>query len=263
MLYVTVTLPAGEPTWLTPNHMNTLSNLTTKIGNISGVAKAISLATVEMALSDENTLKIGPIFETLAPEKWQDYTKKQALLRPQLLSDDEKSVLLVIEPSVDTPDKIQELQVLLEQEMKSGFPEYKFGLGGIPAIQSKLSEIISSEVIRFMGLSLLTFCFVFFLFYKNFSPVVFCFIGLIVVNITTLGWLAVIGTPFTVLLSTLPIITSIAFVSISIHTLHLWADRLKMAGNLNFNRRFYLSLLVLRELALPNLLGSLTTAIGL
>ena len=260
MLYVTASLP-GEENWLTPKNMHRLSEITNQIANLPGVSKTISLATVEMALSDDHTLKIGPVFETLPPEKWQAYTKQQALLRPQLLSQDEKSALIVIEPSVDTPAEIQHLQSALHLELKKNAP-VEFGVGGIPAIQSRLSEIISSEVIRFMGLSLLTFCFVFFLFYKNFSPVLFCFLGLLTVNITTMGWLAVLGTPFTVLLSTLPIITSIAFVSISIHTLHLWADRLKVSQNLNFNRRFYLSLLVLRELTVPNLLGSLTTAIG-
>jgi hypothetical protein len=76
--------------------------------------------------------------------------------------------------------------------------------------------------------------------------------------------LARFGVPFTVLLSTLPVIVSIAFMSITVHTLYLWADKLHDAGAkvLDPVYRWRLSHETVREMFLPNLLGSATTAIG-
>ncbi|RYZ67755.1 MAG: hypothetical protein EOP05_17325, partial [Proteobacteria bacterium] len=137
-------------------------------------------------------------------------------------------------------------------------------VSGLPAIQIRLAERLQTEVGDFFALSLIIFVLMFCAFYRGYTTVVFAATGLVACNTVVIGVLAKIGVPFTVLLSTLPVIVSIAFVSLAVHTLYLWSDRLKEAGFqaevLSF--RFKLALKTIREIFLANLLGSATTAIG-
>ena len=262
--YATLQLPAGEHgTWLVPARVSRLKNLTEALRSLPDVKAAFSVATIEMAVNFKNELRIGPIFENLPPLKWRPFVQSQALLMPQLISKDLRSVMIVIEPDDVSSTNLTNLENRIQSLMWKKEPNLHRGLAGVPAVQSHLSAKLQKEVGQFLVLCLLVFCLMFFLFYKNSSPVIFAALGLIVSNVTALGFLAAMGLPFTVLLSTLPIIVSIAFVSLAVHTLHLWADRLAEQGSpKSLASRWKLSWKTLVEISLPNLLGSLTTAIG-
>lgn len=254
---------AKEPGWLKPGPMKELEKITTDLQATQGVRRAISLATVEMAIQEKNDLQIGPVFQTMAPTRWEDFVRSQALLSPQLISPDRRSVLVAVEPTDLTPRGLAQMEKKIRRTISSSHPELQVGVGGVPAVQARLAERLQSEVGRFLLLCMVTFCLLFILFYRNWAPVIFTAVGLIVINVTTIGLLGLFGMNFTVLLSTLPVIISIAFVSLVIHTLHLWADRLQpVPVEERRTRRFHLALKVLKEISLPNLLGSLTTAIG-
>lgn len=250
-------------TWLEPERLSVLKKITQKFSVLSGVKSALSLGNVEMAINQKKELRIGTLDEALPPSKWAEYVRWQPLLRPQLISADGRSALIVIEPKTTTSTGLARLEKQVGDLLKRHAGSFTYGLAGVPAVQSRLSESLQNEVGKFVALSLLVFCAMFFLFYRNFAPVLFAGMGLLVCNIVVIGALSAGGISFTVLLSTLPIIVSIAFVSLAIHTLHLWADRLVEAGSpQGVLERWSLSLKTLREIALPNFMGSLTTAIG-
>ena len=260
--FVALTLKKGEKgTWLTPLRIAQLEKITQKLGQVQGIKQVKSIANLEMAVDVGNTLQIGPLLKSLPASKWAHYVRSQALLKSQLVSGDLRSVLLLVEPSDSSQEGLSKLESELRK--KTWDEHWTTSVAGVPAVQARLADRLGKEIVQFLGLSLLLFCLMFLFFYRNLSPLVFAAVGLIVCNITSLGWLSVMGVPFTILLSTLPIIVSISFVSITVHTLHLWADRTKdLDASVGLNARLRLSWGTLWELAIPNLLGSMTTAIG-
>lgn len=262
--FATLEIPAGtKGTWLEPKRMADLKEVTEKLSQLPDVGSVVSLSNVSMAISDSTSLHIGPIADVLPAKKWNEAISSQKLLEPQLISKDHRSVLIAIEPKTSVNERLSTLERRIRREIKSTIIPYKTGLGGVPVMQSHLSEKLKTEVGKFLILSLVAFVLMFALFYRKWAPVAFVTVCLVICNFTVLGLLAYFNVPMTMLLSTLPIVVSIACVSLSIHTLHIWADRLA-----EFSRprhpitRWQLNLRTQREILLGNFLGTLTTAIG-
>lgn len=255
--------------WLSEKNFAELKSITSQLEALPNVKSVTSLANVDIALNDQQALRVGTLSESVSPKDWKKTIDGLPLLKPQLISPDSKSVIVAVEPqSVETHD-LQSLRdhleaKLHERDLAHTSDTMTATVSGLPAIQIRLAERLQSEVGEFFALSLVIFVFMFFAFYRGLTPVVFATAGLVASNVVVIGVLAKVGVPFTVLLSTLPVIVSIAFVSLAVHTLYLWADRLEEAGSKaeTLAGRFKLSLSTIREIFLANLLGSATTAIG-
>lgn len=255
--------PAGDENWLEKKSIQRLQALTEKVQGTKGVRSAFSLATLEGALEDHDSLSIGPIYERLPKEKWVSFTQTNQLLRSQLISEDFKSVLLIVEPHDMPATALHDFALGLKNTVAKTFPEVKTEIGGVPAIQGRFSEKLYQELRLFLILSMVAFCFVFSLFFRGFSAFLLTFVSLIFTNLVVLGVLCYYRIPFSVLLSTLPIIVSIALISVNVHSLHRWAEILQHHPAFQSkSEKFFLCLQVLKEMALPNFLGSLTTSIG-
>lgn len=252
--------PEEHGHWLNADRVAKLDDLTHRLAGLDGVKQVRSLANLEMALETENSLQIGPLLKSLPPHRWASFVKHEALIKSRLISNDLRSVIILIDPLDMPPDKLLQLEKSISMQAESD--EWTAAVAGVPAVQARLADKLGKELVQFLGLSLAIFCLMFLVFYRNWAPVAFAVAGLVVTNVTGIGWLSVFHVPFTVLLSTLPVIVSITFVSITVHTLHLWSDRCKTLQGSELTTTFNESLLALRELALPNLLGSLTTSIG-
>lgn len=262
--FATLEIPAGtKGTWLEPKRMADLKEVTDKLTQLPDVGSVVSLSNVSMAISDAYSLHIGPIAEVLPAKKWKEAISNQKLLEPQLISKDHRSVLIAIEPKTAVNERLSTLERRIRRELKSTIIPYKTGLGGVPVMQSHLSDKLKTEVGKFLILSLIAFVLMFALFYRKWAPVAFVSVCLVICNFTVLGMLAYFNVPMTMLLSTLPIVVSIACVSLSIHTLHIWADRLTESSRPRHPiTRWQLNLRTQREILLGNFLGTLTTAIG-
>lgn len=262
--FATLEIPANtKGTWLEPKRMADLKEITAKLTALQDVGSVVSLANVSMAIADKSELHIGPIGDVLPPKKWKAAVTNQQLLEPQLISKDHRSVLIAIEPRTTVNSKLATLETRIRRTIRSTIIPYKTGLAGVPVMQSRLSEKLKSEVGKFLGLCLVIFIAMFALFYKNWAPIVFVAVSLVICNFCVLGLLAYFNVPMTMLLSTLPIVVSICCVSLAIHTLHIWADRLAdYSRPKNMITRWQLNIRTQRDILLGNFLGSLTTAIG-
>lgn len=259
-----VVVHSTNNTWLEQENLSKLKSLTEEIDSVVNVSKTMSLGTVEIAVNNGSELHVGTLAETVPAKEWAKTLENYPLLKPSLVSEDLKAAMIVVEPkSVETEDLLKTRDALegLVQSLPAGMTGE---VSGIPAMQIQLGQKLQKEVGDFFALALVIFILMFAAFYRGFSPVVFATIGLVACNTVVVGGLARFGVPFTVLLSTLPVIVSIAFMSITVHTLYLWADKLHDAGAkaLDPVYRWRLSLQTLREMLLANLLGSATTAIG-
>lgn len=262
-VYVYFQIPKSENgTWLESARMRDLEKMTKDLAGLPGAESAVSLASVPMASTSKTELRIGTLSETTNLKNWPDTVDHQPLLKGQLISDDHRSALVIIIPKGLSSAKQSALTKGVQKIQAKYRKYYQSGMAGMPAVQTRLTEKLESEMGRFLFLSLAVFIFTFAVFYRNISAIVFVAGGLVICNICILGLLSLEHVSFTVLLSTLPIILSITFVSLAIHTLHLWADRLKEAHAVSTSERVSLLWPTFKEILLPNLLGSLTTAIG-
>ncbi len=248
------------PNWLTPAAMANLTKVTKKIRAMKEVRSAFSIGTLEGALNQGTDLTIGPLYERLPAKNWKNFTQDNELIRSQLISKDGKSVLLIVEPAILSMQALNDFSKKLKTTFEKNLPGVKSEIGGVPAIQAQLSSKLLQELRLFLFLSLIAFCGVFCLFFQGFSAIVLTLVVLIVVNANILGAVAYFKIPFSILLTTLPIVVSISLVSVMIHSLHRWAEETDHLRG--FQARFRGAWIVFKEMALANFLGSLTTGIG-
>lgn len=240
--------------WLHPEKMQKLRDLTKKISELESVKFTFSMATLEGAVAENDTLTVGPIYERMPASKWESFTVQNTLIMNQLLSSDFLSTIISVEPKDTNTTVLNRLTHSLKEIASQTIPEAKVRLGGIPAIQSELSVQLLDEFKIFAILSLVVFGLIFFVIFQGISSSLITIGTLIFVNLVVAGFLCYLKIPFSLLLSTLPIVVSVSAISILIHSMHRWAEMEKFD--------LPTSLSVIREMFKANFLGSLTTALG-
>lgn len=249
-----------QGTWLEKTEFDRLKKATEVLRGLSSVRSVVGLTTVEGAFPQKKALIVGSPFDQTPIAKWPETVRSNPLLTPQLISKNFKSTLIVVEPAVSSPDQIRRVADLSKMVLKKNIPEARVSVGGVPALQTRFAEIIRGELTRSLGLVVLAFCLVFFAIFSHWTAVLLALFALGINNLVVLGGLSFFGVPIDVLLTTLPILVSICVMSLLIHTLHLWADR--RSGHNFPGQQMMAAWATLRELALPNFLGCLTTAFG-
>lgn len=154
---------------------------------------------------------------------------------------------------------MENLEKEMNKEIFRVFPDAEVSSGGVPLLQAKLSGIIQKELLLFLLYSGIAFAVVFLLLFSHFSTVVVAFLILAFTNAFGLALMAALSIPMNAILVTLPVIVSVSIMSLLIHTLHLWASK---NAPLDGEERLREAFQTMKELALPNALGILTTAIG-
>lgn len=248
-----------EESWVEPGKIERLKKLTARLENLEGVAKVISLTHVEGASQEREELVIGSLFDRVPPQHWKSAVKENALLYPLLVTEDFRSTLVMVESVSRSRSEMETLEKNLAKEIFRVFPDAEVSSAGVPLLQARLSGIIQNELLLFLLYSGAAFAVVFLLLFSHVSAVVVAFIILAFTNLFSLALMAALSIPMNAILVTLPVIVSVSIMSLLIHTLHLWAAK---NAPLEGDARLREAWLTMKELALPNALGILTTAIG-
>lgn len=252
--------------WLNKAEIEKLQNLTEKIRENDKVKVAFSVATIEGAVASQNELHVGPLLDSYPVSQWKSYMASNKLIYEQLVSADFKSVLVVVEPKDLSQNDIFSLRNELDRTAKKIMKSERVEIGGSPEVQKRFIETLGKELKLFVSLSFVVFGILFFIFISGWSSFTLAFSSLAFINLAILALLSLAKIPFTILLSTLPIIVSVSVISVMIHTMHRWAEVIheysQSASSFNFFQRRKASLQVLKEMWMPNLLGSLTTSLG-
>lgn len=246
-----------QNSWLQKNQIEKLRKLTLQLGNRKDLANVISLTSIEIAQQEKNELLIGSLFDRIPEKQWPAAIRANPLISSQLITTDFKSTLLVLEPKENL--STEALNEALTSTIQKTFPKAQVISAGAAVVQLRLSALVKSEMFRFLVLAIGIFCFLFFLFFSNLSAVAGAFGLLVSTNIFVLGSLSFLKIPMNIVLVTLPIIVSVAILSLYIHTLHLWAQK---EVEKDPQKKWLQILAVMQELLLPNFLGSVTTSLG-
>jgi predicted RND superfamily exporter protein/outer membrane lipoprotein-sorting protein len=250
---------SGSNTWLDANKIAALKNATETLAQLPKVKSALSLATVEGAVDSKEGLSVGPLLASIPPEQWRKKVLTNSLLTPALISRDATTASIVITPQDLQHEEVQLLKHNIEEVAREQLPFAKTEVGGTPAVQADISELLHSEIRNFVGLGFLACLIVLTVVFANFTPVLISLIITLTANLIILASMAVFGFSFSVLSTTIPILATVTVMSLCIHSMLRFVEEEK----LNPERFHYQTVFkTLRLLLGPNLLASLTTMIG-
>ncbi len=256
-----VELP-GHQDWLNKTRIKRLQNLTNKLAEIDQVEQAVSMTSIEGAAFSKNEILIGNFFDRVKEKNWRAEIKKNPLIYPLFLSKDLRTAIFAVYTRELSTAELKKKDKILSSTIGKTFPQARVTSAGVPVMQTQLTDLIKSELGLFFVVALVVFCLLLFILFSHWSAVVAAFLILAISQIFALGLLVLFKVPMNVILSTLPIIVSVAVMSLIIHTFHAWSFKTSQLGTVNFIERWRQGFVTLKDLMLPNCLGALTTAIG-
>lgn len=259
-LYI-VELPSHQ-IWLEKSRIRKLQNLTKKFSEIEGVQQAVTMTSIEGAAMSKNEIVIGNFFDRVPEKLWKKEAPANSLIYPIFLSRDFRTSIIAVYTEQTSAQQLKKWDQQFRSQIQKFFPQAQITSAGVPVMQTQLTELIRSELSVFFVVALVVFCLLFFALFSHWSAVVAAFLVLLVSQVFSLGILIPLKVPMNVILSTLPIIVSVSVMSLLIHTFHLWSIRRSELNDFSFPSRWSASLDTLKDLALPNFLGALTTAFG-
>ncbi len=259
-LYI-LELPSHQ-NWLDKARVKRLQNLNKKLSDFTGVQQAVTMTSIEGAAMSKNEIVIGNFFDRLPEKKWKSEVVMNSLIYPLFLSKDFRTTIVAIYTEQSTSAQLKLWEQQFRSAVQKSFPQAKVTSAGVPVMQTQLTELIRSELGIFFVVAIAVFCFLFYALFSHWTAVVSAFLVLLVAQVFSLGILIPLKVPMNVILSTLPIIVSVSVMSLLIHTFHLWSMRRSREPFADFKSKWSASIDTLKDLALPNFLGSLTTAFG-
>lgn len=237
--------------WIKKERIKKLQEFTSAVEGRDDVKQILSMTHVEGASSTAEEMVIGNLFDRIPEKKWKEAILSNSLLFPLLITEDLTSTLIAIESKEKNKELLEKFEKTMTAELQKTFPEAKVYSAGVPLLQTRLSNMIQSELSQFLLYTSLAFCVVFYLLFSHWTAIACAFVTLISSNIFALALMSAFKIPMNAILVTLPVIVSVSIMSLLIHTLHLWSSKSKDGA-----------LATMKEIWLPNFLGILTTALG-
>ncbi|WII71021.1 outer membrane lipoprotein-sorting protein [Bdellovibrio sp. 22V] len=256
---ITAKVNANSETWFNKDKIESLERLTDLLAHFPGVRNTMSLATVQGALSSETGLSVGPLLKNLPEEKWQAETLANPLIAPTLISQDGKTASIIVNIKPLNTQELLHLRQNLEVTASAAIPFSKVEIGGTPAVQTDVGVLLQTEIRNFVVLGFIACFLVLGLVFANWSPLIISFIVILVANILVLAVMALAGYPFSILSSTIPILTTVDVVSLCIHTLLRYTEERKNQPTLSHHEVVNFTF---KKLIGPNFFASTTTMIG-
>lgn len=248
-----------EDSWVEPGKIARLKTLSRSLEETPGIAGVTSLTHVEGASSERDELVVGSLFDRVPPQNWRREVEANPLLSPLLVTSDFRSTLILVESKEKSRSELSLIEARIRKNISLVFPDAEVFSAGVPLLQARLSSIIQEELFRFLLYTACAFCLVFLFLFGHPSAVGAALFILVATNTFGLALMSACGVPMNAILVTLPVIVSVSIMSLLIHTLHLWSGR---SAGLSGDSRRVEAWATMKELALPNALGILTTAMG-
>ena len=124
-----------------------------------GVKGALSLASISLASQSKDELAVGLLTKISDVNVRRARVANDKFLNPILISSDLHRTLVVV--SV-VESKSTEFFATLMDDIRNQYsvalPDAHVSIGGVPAIQTRLTSMVRSELTQFMGLALFASC---------------------------------------------------------------------------------------------------------
>ena len=265
-ILVTLDLPAGGD-WLETKHLEELGRVTAELEKHDGVKGALSLASISLASQSKDELAVGLLTKISDVNVRRARVANDKFLNPILISSDLHRTLVVV--SVVETKSTEFFGTLMDDirnQYSVAIPDAHVSIGGVPAIQTRLTSMVRSELTQFMGLALFASCLTLMLVFSSAWSAIVPFFAIIIANIFVLAFMAWAGMSMSVLAVTIPILVSIAVLSLCAHTMLRFVEEVhRFEGTPKYSKFTPKASLVfetLRSLFSTNLLTSVITCFG-
>jgi uncharacterized protein len=267
---MTLELGDGQGDWLETKRLRKLEKTMESLASRDGIKASISIATVEVASQTGEDLVVGPLADIKSSKERRNRVKRDRFLTPMLISKDLLKTLVVV--SLEGDLALSETNALIGEVrsvVSGSFPEAMVSIGGVPAIQTRLTDLVKSELVQFMGFALAASCLTLLVVFSSLWSVLVPFITILAVNVFVLAFMALAGFPMTVLAVTIPILVSVTVLCLCAHTMIRLVEEVRHGAHLSMDSlqspltpKAYSVWITLKSLFLPNLLTALTTCFG-
>jgi predicted RND superfamily exporter protein len=255
----------SKGTWLEKDRVALIDRATQELAGVENIEKVLSIANVQTANNSKNGIQVDRLLGMVPEKEWKSRVLKDSLLTPGLISKDGRKVTLI----ADIPFLSEsEMNVLMTGiRARVGDVAARGGaelmVSGILPLQTEMTTLLTKELVNFFGLAFLVCLITLLAYFRSMSTVFVCLVLVIIANIATFTSLAVLGIPFSVLSSALPIMCSIEALAIGSHTLLIFGDNYRQAmAQPNPPSKARIAWTTYRALLFPNFLMSTTTIIG-
>ena len=258
LLVANIESPSDD--WSNKDHLETVKVLTEKLKATPKVLSVSNIATLQGAVQMDGQLGIGSMIDYLTPTLLRREIDQNHILSPLFISHDAHILTVFVNAGDLSVAETEALKASLLMQAQKELPFAKVSIGGVPAIQSDVNEILNQEVLRFIIVAFFMSLIALAVIFKNGYPILICTVVAFITNIMSVWGISIFGYSFNVLSSTIPILVTMTVISISIHSVLRLIERLEVGrGQTPFHlvvwRTFY-------ELFRPNLLTALTTSVG-
>jgi len=247
--------------WLEMDHLDEVKKLTEKIRTVPHVKDIKNLSTLQGAVPSEDGLGVGSFIDYLTPEKLKKEIRRNPVLSPLFVSRNERILTIFITTDNLTMKEYGDIKQKLTEMGQNQFPFASVSVGGVPAIQADVNQILSREIVQFIIIAFFMTLIALTLIFRNHPPILICTVSAFITNILSVWAISIFGFSFSILSSTIPILVTMTVISISLHSiLRLMERRDQFKGKNKTYREIVI--LTFQELFRPNLLTALTTSVG-
>ncbi len=207
-----------------------IAALTDSLKTVRGVASVTSLADVIDIQATPEGLEIARLIDPgdLPTDSAQladlrAYALSQDLIRGRILSEDHTTTALIVRLShgIDETGVARELRATVR---KAEYP-YAFYFGGFPFQMLQISEIILEDLKTLVPISIVVVVFCLFLGLRTFQGVLLPLLTVLGATIWTLGLMALLGIPLTILSDVIPVILIAVGSAYGIHVVNRFLER--------------------------------------
>lgn len=231
-IIVNLELPAdAKGSWFQSDRIEALKNATEAAIGIEGVQKITSITNVESAADVNGSLQVDRLLSLVPQKDWKKRVLGDPLLTPGLASKDGRVVTIMGDIGILTENQVKTITGEIKERIAPHIAPTgaQMTVSGVIPLQNQMTTMLTAELINFFGLAFLVSLITLLCYFRSFSTVILSLILVMIANITTMASLAVLGIPFSVLSSVLPVICSIEALSIGAHTLLLFGDNYRQA----------------------------------
>jgi len=250
-----------ESKWVETANLKKLQDFTFDISQNKLVTHAFSLGNIQGSFEVNSDLYVGDLFSQVPASHWKTMIKQHPFIKPNLLSENEKEALVVIELKENTPLSIEKFQTFATKLQQKKYSEVDIKFAGIPLLQKDVSQLLKTELIRSIFYGLIIFVFALICIFSNWSGIVISVTNLIFINIVTLGLLSLLKIKLDVLLSTLPVLISLSSITMTVQILMRVAE-FEDYFSTNKILKFRAIIKNLKHLFVENFLASMSISIG-
>ncbi len=245
-------------TWNQAENLAKLNRLSSDIKSVKGVKSVISLGNIPSAFENKGELIVGPLNDLQAAGLNTKEIAINPLYTPNLMSKDGLHTALFVMPESLSQAGHRSVMKNIRALARKATPQAQVQVGGPAAIRTQLIDLLSREIVIFIGLALLCAIIVLKVMFHGYAVLWQAFYVLVIGNLLALGVMGALGISFNILASTVPIIITVSSLGIFTHLL----VRMSEHAQLSWTQRMHHLLELTREISVIIALTGISTSVG-